>query len=219
MLRTKRLGIKLLVGWLVILGACKVFEKTGKKDAPAPARNGETTGPAGGGAAGAARAAKALDRVIAATPDASLRRQLEDYKRGGVGQPLDIKNATPDLVIKAAEKYLGTPHRGGGRDRSGIDCAGLVSVAFEAHGVRLRGSSSTLARYGMIIADQGDLRRGDIVFFVRTYNAKEVLTHTGIYLGNDKFIHTSSSKGVVVSNFKDPSYWQPRYVFATRVFD
>jgi cell wall-associated NlpC family hydrolase len=216
MLKKKRSGLKLLVMGLAILGACKVFEKTSKKDVPAPTKGSETSLPAKGMAA---RAAQALDRVIAATPDASLRRQLEDYKRGGVGQPLDIKNATPDLVIKAAEKYLGTPHRGGGRDRSGIDCAGLVSVAFEAHGVRLRGSSSTLARHGMIIADHADLKRGDLVFFVRTYNAKEVLTHTGIYLGNDKFIHTSSSKGVIVSNFKDPSYWQPRYVFATRVFD
>lgn len=212
-----RMKIRWLFICLAILGACRVFEKTSAPDNKST--TGKTTPTNGAGGASSARAVQAFDQVISATAEPELRRQLEDYKQKGIGLPLDTKAVTPDMVIKTAETYIGTPHKGGGRDRKGMDCAGLVSVALEAHGINLRGSSNSLGRFGMVINDQKDLKRGDLVFFVRTYSAKEVLTHSGIYTGNDKFIHTSSSKGVIISNFKDQSYWQPHYAFATRIFN
>jgi murein DD-endopeptidase / murein LD-carboxypeptidase len=204
--------IRHLVFLLALLGACKLLQKTVTKP-----EDKKIAGPKGGSVA--VRSQAAFVQVLDQVDDRALRRQLEEFAQNGIGLPLDTEGTSPDAVIKTAEKYLGTPHRGGGRDRSGIDCSGLVSVAFEANGVKpFRGSSNSLARHGLVINDRRELQRGDLLFFARTYKAKDVLTHTGIYLGDGKFIHTSSSKGVVVSNLEDPTYWLPRYVFATRVF-
>jgi cell wall-associated NlpC family hydrolase len=55
------------------------------------------------------------------------------------------------------------------------------------------------------------------VFFTKTYNTPRTVTHAGIYLGNGKFIHASSSKGVIISDIYDPYYWGDKYIFGTRL--
>jgi murein DD-endopeptidase / murein LD-carboxypeptidase len=63
-----------------------------------------------------------------------------------------------------------------------------------------------------------DLRRGDLVFFIRSYKTNRFITHSGIYTGNYKFIHTSSKKGVTITSINDP-WWSKKFIFGTRVFD
>lgn len=55
------------------------------------------------------------------------------------------------------------------------------------------------------------------MFFTKTYNTPRTVTHAGIYLGNGKFIHASSSKGVIISDIYDPYYWGDKYIFGTRL--
>jgi cell wall-associated NlpC family hydrolase len=79
-------------------------------------------------------------------------------------------------------------------------------------------NSEEQARYGKIITGMDKLKRGDLVFFIRSYKTNNFITHTGIYIGNNEFIHTSSKSGVTITSLKDP-WWNDKFIFATRVFD
>ena len=145
------------------------------------------------------------------------RKRLSEFMDAGAEKLLDTRSVTPDEIISTARKYLGVPHCMGGKSMKCIDCSGLLAVAFATHGIELPHSSEDQARYGKIISERKDLEKGDLVFFIRTYNTSRFITHSGIYLGDNKFIHTSTSLGVTLTSLDDP-WWNERYLFATRVF-
>ena len=72
-------------------------------------------------------------------------------------------------------------------------------------------------RYGTIILNTNDIQKGDLVFFTNTYGTSKLVTHAGICTGNGNFIHTSSSKGVMISKLNDPYYWRDKFLFGTRI--
>jgi murein DD-endopeptidase / murein LD-carboxypeptidase len=149
-------------------------------------------------------------------------RKLDDkiaaFKKGGVGKEVN-NNYDIEVVIDYALSLIGTPHVMGGYSSSGVDCSGLVKLAHAEVDVYLPRSSHDQARYGTIILPREKLKRGDIVFFHSTYKKRNLITHTGIYLGNNKFVHTSSSRGVTISTLRDSGYYQDHYLFATRLAD
>lgn len=105
-----------------------------------------------------------------------------------------------------------TPYRYGGTSRSGIDCSALVQTAYaQLYGVRLPRTTSEQRKIGVRVSVR-QLQTGDLLFFRpgRTPN------HVGIYLGNGRFAHASSSRGVTLSAL-DNRYWLPRLVDARRV--
>jgi len=112
-----------------------------------------------------------------------------------------------------AESFIGTPYKYGGMNRDGMDCSGLV-VRVYADVLDKKVPHSTLKLYhsGRYIP-RSQLYTGDLVFFgERGYRA----SHVGIYLGNNQFIHASSSQGVVVSQL-DSQYYQRRFIEARRI--
>ncbi len=144
-------------------------------------------------------------------------RELKHFLSTGYGKTLNIGNTSPDDIIKTARKYIGTPHRMGGTSLKGIDCSGLVMMAFADYGISLPHNSQEQARYGQVITDKYQLKPGDMVFFINTYKTSKYITHAGICIGNNQFIHTSSSKGVMVTSL-DNSWWKDKFIFGTRVF-
>jgi murein DD-endopeptidase / murein LD-carboxypeptidase len=144
-------------------------------------------------------------------------RRLTAFLDGGFGIRPDSNGATPQDIINTAYQYLGVRHCMGGRSKRCIDCSGLLAAVFGEHGIHLPHSSEEQARYGRILSAEESLREGDLVFFVRSYRTQRFITHSGIYVGNNRFIHTSSSSGVVVTPL-DNSFWKQRFVFATRIF-
>jgi cell wall-associated NlpC family hydrolase len=62
------------------------------------------------------------------------------------------------------------------------------------------------------------LIKGDLVFFIRSYETHDFITHSGIYIGNNKFIHTSSKSGVTITSLNDP-WWKGKFIFGTRVLE
>jgi lipoprotein Spr len=161
-------------------------------------------------------------QVAANVGDPSLSdRQLHDkilaFKKSGVEKKINIDHYDIEGTIKYAESLLGTPHVMGGYSSSGLDCSGLVKLAHAQFNVELPHSSHEQARYGAIISPGEELQRGDLVFFHSTYSTPKLITHSGIYLGENKFIHTSSSLGVSISLLLDSGYWQEHYLFATRL--
>ncbi len=150
--------------------------------------------------------------------DSSVRLQLEALYKGGMGKTIPLNGITPDMIINTAKSYIGIKHKFGGKDKNGLDCSGLVYLTFKEFGIELPCSSQEQSRYGNIIADKKSLKRGDFVFFIRNYETKDLITHIGIYLGNDEMIHTSSKRGVIISNIND-SYWIDKFIFGTRIFN
>lgn len=112
-----------------------------------------------------------------------------------------------------AIKWLGTPYAYGGHSRSGTDCSGFVSEVFKAtYGVQLHRSSAEIFDKDCEEISRDDLREGDLVFFT----SGRRINHVGIYLYDDKFIHSSSSKGVVISDLKQ-NYYVKHFYKAGRV--
>ncbi|MBV8280655.1 MAG: C40 family peptidase [Candidatus Eremiobacteraeota bacterium] len=106
--------------------------------------------------------------------------------------------------------FLGVPYVFGGTSASGFDCSGFVQHVFAMLGIGLPRTAD--AQYDVGRPAVGGPKPGDLVFF-DTYGG---VSHVGIYLGHGKFVHASSSRGVMVSHLSE-SYWAARYVGAKRL--
>lgn len=123
-------------------------------------------------------------------------------------------NRASDLVMQAMG-FLGINYKFGGNSvESGLDCSGFVRLVFkEAWGSNLPRTSAEISRVGTPV-DTKDLQPGDLVF----YNTlRRSFSHVGIYLGDNKFIHSPSSGGQVRVESMTVDYWRKRFNGARRV--
>jgi cell wall-associated NlpC family hydrolase len=130
---------------------------------------------------------------------------------------LQPARATPsDDVSMYAVSLVGSPYRlGGNSPQTGLDCSGFVGHVFkQTTGIQLPRDSRMISETGQPL-DLAELQPGDLVFFNTLDRA---YSHVGIYLGEDRFVHASSSRtgGVMVSRLGD-RYWRQRFDGARRV--
>lgn len=119
----------------------------------------------------------------------------------GLNNPL--LSGAQRALIQTAYTYLGVPYRWGGTSPNGMDCSAFVQKCFAAVGIRLPRTAREQFNCGMPVAT-AQLQPGDRVYF---QNKSGAITHTGIYIGDGYFIHSSSSrKGVAVSRLDEPMY-------------
>jgi cell wall-associated NlpC family hydrolase len=114
-------------------------------------------------------------------------------------------------LTRSALRFLGTPYVFGGTSSNGFDCSGYTQHVFAMMGVSIPRTAD--AQYYAGKRTKGGMRPGDLVFF-QTYESGP--SHVGIYLGHDRFVHASSSHGVMVSSLSD-SYWSSRFLGARRL--
>ncbi|MCK2183691.1 NlpC/P60 family protein [Halomonas sp. YJPS3-2] len=129
-----------------------------------------------------------------------------------------LRNPPPAQVRQALlvehQRWLGTPYRLGGTTRHGIDCSALVQRVFaEAFGLDLPRTTTQQVREGEAVP-RDDLRPGDLVFF----QPPGYYHHVGIYVGQGRFLHASTSRGVKISSL-DNRYWRHYYWQARRPLD
>ena len=111
------------------------------------------------------------------------------------------------------EGYLGTKYRRGGYGRLGIDCSGLVYVVYRDF-ANLHLPPNTKKLFNRLSrVDKRELAYGDLVFF--SFNG-DYVSHVGIYIGDNKFVHASESRGVIISSLSE-RYYRDTFVGARRV--
>jgi len=145
--------------------------------------------------------------------------RVEERGAGGEPPPLlrdDVPagDASPVLpLLRAqAEQWRGVPYRLGGNDRRGVDCSAFVQITFQSQlGVNVPRTTDELAREGQRVG-RDELQAGDLVFFKTGFRQR----HVGIYMGGDRFLHASTSRGVMTSSLNNV-YWRRHYWKARRL--
>jgi gamma-D-glutamyl-L-lysine dipeptidyl-peptidase len=117
-----------------------------------------------------------------------------------------------DEIVKTAESFIGVPyHYGGDSPDEGFDCSGLTMAVYQLNGLDLPRSSKEQYRLGEPVG-RNDLARGDLVFFSTNRDGK--VSHVGIYVGNDRFIHAPGRGKKVSVDSVSGSYFAKRYTGA-----
>lgn len=118
-------------------------------------------------------------------------------------------------VISTASQMMGSPYLWGGTSSKGMDCSGLVKVAFYAQGIILARDASQQARYGkdVELAHWNSYLPGDLLFFGRS---AQRITHVGIYIGDGDFMHASGRVHISSLNPNDAKFVATRHLVAAR---
>ncbi len=117
-----------------------------------------------------------------------------------------------DKIYRQYQQWKGTRYQYGGLSKAGIDCSGFVYLTYrEQLGIEIPRSTKYQCQVGKEI-DRSELRPGDLVFFRISSKGR----HVGIYLEDDKFLHASTKRGVIISSLDD-TYWKDAYWHSRRV--
>lgn len=124
-----------------------------------------------------------------------------------------------ESVVNYSQKYLGKPYKYGGTTPEGFDCSGFVQYVYKACGVQIPRMPADMAAMSDKI-DYKDIRPGDLVYFKGSNINSSEIGHIALVVEKTangfKFIHSTTSKGVIISDIDDYDYWKTRYLFATR---
>lgn len=128
-------------------------------------------------------------------------------------------NRLVEELIDAAAENLGVKYKHGGTTKAGFDCSGLMFTIFDSNNITLPRNSYQQSKIGVVInPEREQAQKGDLIFFKT--NKSSQINHVGIVIeANDdeiKFIHSSTSKGVIISSTKEP-YFKNSLVQLNRV--
>ncbi|GAA3726274.1 hypothetical protein GCM10022422_04600 [Flavobacterium ginsengisoli] len=128
-------------------------------------------------------------------------------KSGTKSESKKENKALVNTLIEKATDNIGVRYKAGGTTKSGFDCSGLVYTTFESENIQLPRSSYDQAKIGKIIP-LNDAKKGDLIFF-KTNKSRQI-NHVGLIteVNSDeiKFVHSSTSKGVIISSTKEAYY-------------
>ena len=123
-----------------------------------------------------------------------------------------------DRIVANALKYKGVRYKFGGTTKKGMDCSGVIYVAYGSQNVQLPRVSRDMAKRGKKVT-LSKVKKGDLLFF-RTNKTRRRINHVGLVVSNKKgqirFVHATSSRGVIVSSLSE-RYWKKAFVKATKI--
>ena len=149
--------------------------------------------------------AKSQPLIVESSADESI---LNDYNRLYYIQDFgfNVPEKWNKTLYDTIEAWLGTPYCFAGNSKKGIDCSGFVNNLYNKVYQSSLGARNSAAIYKNITkVDKDELTEGDLVFF-RMHKNKRRISHVGLYLGCGKFVHASSSNGVIISDLSEPYY-------------
>jgi cell wall-associated NlpC family hydrolase len=157
-------------------------------------------------------------KVTVAASDNENEVALEDENELEATPPPIASPSKADAIINTALSFSGVRYKFGGTTKKGMDCSGLLYVSFRENEVLLPRISYEMAEEGKRIRLR-NISKGDLLFF-KTSKGRKRINHVGLVVAVDgddiKFIHASSSRGVIVSSLRE-GFWNYAFVMATRV--
>ncbi len=151
--------------------------------------------------------------VVADAKSTSLIEKLSNIQyKYAMMLNVDIESLKNLSLFGYIDNWFGTKYRMGGSTKSGIDCSALTSsLLLAVYGFAVPRTARQQYKATQHI-NKSDLKEGDLVFF----NTHGGVSHVGLYLDNDYFVHASSSEGVTISSLDD-SYYSKRFICGGRV--
>lgn len=149
---------------------------------------------------------------------------LPDNRRGWVEEggviavPIDeniIPKTNKEAFVQTVRKFSGTIFILGGISRWGVDSSGLVYICSKINGVDIPRQIENMRKYGTTV-NENNLQVGDLIFF-SSDSLKEDVYDVGVYFGDNQFVHSSTSKGVITETLED-SYFKDRICDIKRIF-
>lgn len=124
----------------------------------------------------------------------------------------EVENIRDFEMFEFIDNWYGTRYRLGGNSKSGIDCSAFTQLFFlTVYGINL--PRTAREQYNLSArVNRSHLQQGDLIFF----NTRGGVSHVGVFLQNNKFVHASTSGGVTISDFYDP-YWHKKFVGVGRM--
>lgn len=123
-----------------------------------------------------------------------------------------------EQLINAASANLGAHYRSGGSSPDGFDCSGLMYFTFSKFDIILPRSSNEMSNLGTVL-NPNEFRKGDLIFFKT--NGRKIINHVGMVVevleDEIKFIHSATSKGVIISSTKEP-YYKKTFAQVNRIY-
>ena len=213
----------LLLTILTVVSSCTTIPTLGKAPrypTPAPAIAPPGEGMAVPGAEDAASRAVSPDKSGSRTDEAIVRTfnqvigELDFYATYSERLGIPLTGAENQALILAIDEWLGTRYRWGGCSKTGVDCSCLIKSIYETvYGIQLNRGSRDMFYEDVIPVEPEDLREGDIITFKIRGNR---ISHVGLYLRDDKFVHASRSEGVTIDDLANP-YFRKRFFAGGRV--
>ncbi len=121
-----------------------------------------------------------------------------------------------NTILKNAKKHLGEKYVWGGTKPNAFDCSGYTQYLYKKEGVALPRTAYEQSKVGKEVS-RFELQKGDLLFFLTDKSRGIPVTHVGMYIGDDKFIHAASKRlGVIISSFSKSRY-SKLFVKATRI--
>jgi cell wall-associated NlpC family hydrolase len=150
------------------------------------------------------------------TKPSAERSQTHRLEDSDIGEARPLSQQASNEVIISALGQVGVPYRyGGTKPETGFDCSGLIGYVFrEAVGLKLPRSTRELIDIDAREIDRNDLQAGDLIYFNPRGGR---VSHIGIYVGEDRFVHAPSTGSVVRIDKLNTPYWTRFYVGAKRV--
>jgi cell wall-associated NlpC family hydrolase len=123
-----------------------------------------------------------------------------------------------EQLINTASENLGARYRSGGSNPEGFDCSGLMFFTFSKFDIVLPRSSNEMSTLGTVL-NPDEIRKGDLIFFKT--NGRKIINHVGMVVevleDEIKFIHSATSKGVIISSTKEP-YYKRTFAQVNRIY-
>ncbi len=187
---------------LVYLSSCKHHQSTVKSTRP-PAKKTETA-----------------QHTEPQTPKAETKSPEKNQGGSSVlratyAERLNVpeENIKNEKLYQFIDDWYAVPYKYAGKDKNGIDCSGFTGVLYASvYNKKVSASSRAIYEETKRI-NVSDLKEGDLVFFI--INGKSV-SHVGVYLQHNKFVHASTRRGVIISDLDEP-YYKKYYHGAGRV--
>ena len=139
----------------------------------------------------------------------------QELARASLRLGIDIDMKDNHALYVESGHWIGVPYRGGGTTKRGVDCSGLTSAIYKkVYRKSLERNSDDQRKKDCRKVKKSKLKEGDLVFF-HNGRKKKRATHVGIYLKDRKFIHASTSQGVIISQL-DEEYWDKHWLSGGR---